>query len=199
MTDRTVSPTVKMALELGPVFAFFAGYLWLRDESFLINGTEYDAFILLTAAFVPVLAVCMLVLWRLSGTLSKMQLVTLVVVVIFGGLTVWLNDERFFKLKPTIVYALFGAILALGLWRGESWLQVVMDGMVPLQRDGWMVLTRRLAAFFAAMAAINLGVAELLSTDAWVTFRTFVLPAAFFGFFIANARVFERYAIDKAE
>ena len=199
MAERHVSPALKLALELGPVLLFFVAYVMLRDETYFVNGTEYDAFILITAAFVPLMALSMLALWLISGTLGRMQIVTLVVVVVFGGLTVWLNDERFFKLKPTIIYALFAGVLWIGLLRGESWLQAVMDGMVPLQREGWMVLTRRLALFFAALALVNLVVAQLLSTDAWVSFRTFVLPAAVFGFFIAQARVFNRFGIDKPD
>lgn len=199
MAERQVSPAVKLGLELGPVLAFFLAYIWLRDERFTVGGTEYEAFILITAAFVPLMVLSMLVLWLLSGRLSRLQLVTLVVVVVFGGLTVWLNDDRFFKLKPTIVYALFAGVLGLGLMRGESWLQAVMDGMVPLQREGWMRLTRRLALFFAVMALANLVVAQTMSTDAWVNFRTFVLPGAFFAFFIAQAKLFERFGIDKSD
>ncbi|MCC5985516.1 MAG: septation protein IspZ [Rhodobacteraceae bacterium] len=199
MQERQVHPLVKYGLELGPVLAFFVAYVSLRNERFTIGGTEYEAFILVTAAFIPLMMVCMGALWLLSGRLSRMQAVTLVLVVVFGGLTVWLNDERFFKMKPTVVYALFAAVLGLGLWRGESWLQVVMEGMIPLQREGWMVLTRRLAVFFLVLAATNETVWRLMSTDAWVTFRTFVLPTAFIGFFISQAKLFERYSIDEPD
>ena len=132
--ERQVHPLLKLGLELGPVLAFFVAYVWLRDQSFVIGDTEYEAFILVTAAFIPLMAACMAVLWLLSGRLSRMQVVTLVLVVVFGGLTVWLNDERFFKMKPTIIYALFAGLLGLGLMRGQSWLQYVMEGMMPLKR-----------------------------------------------------------------
>ncbi|NYS25291.1 septation protein IspZ [Rhodobacteraceae bacterium 2376] len=199
MQERNVHPGLKLALELGPVLLFFVAYVWLRDDSFVIGGTEYEAFILITAAFVPLMAACMGVLWLLSGRLSRMQVVTLVLVVVFGGLTVWLNDERFFKMKPTIIYAMFALVLGLGLLRGESWLQFVMDGMMPLQREGWMLLTKRLALFFGVLALSNELVWRLMSTDAWVNFKTFVLPAALFGFFMTQAKLFERYSIDKPE
>lgn len=199
MQERHVHPLVKYGLELGPVLAFFVAYITLRDARFTVGGTEYEAFILITAAFIPLMAACMGALWLLSGRLSRMQLVTLIMVVVFGGLTVWLNDERFFMMKPTVVYALFAAVLGLGLWRGESWLQVVMEGMIPLQREGWMVLTRRLAVFFLILAASNETVWRLMSTDAWVTFRTFVLPTAFIAFFISQHKLFERYSIDEAD
>lgn len=194
-TDHApVSPKVKLTLELGPVLAFFVAYIWLRDARYTIGGTEYDAFILITAAFIPLMLLSTLVLWRLSGRLSRMQVVTLVLVVVFGGLTVWLNDERFFKMKPTIIYALFAGLLGLGLLRGQSWLQLVMEGMMPLRPEGWMILTRRLAAFFAVLALSNELVWRMMSTDAWVSFKTFVLPAALFGFFMFQARLFERYS-----
>lgn len=193
MSERQVSPAVKIGLELGPVLLFFLGYISTRDQSYVINGTEYDAFILLTAAFIPLMAAATFVLWKLSGRLSRLQLVTLVMVILFGGLTVWLNDERFFKMKPTAVYSIFAGLLFLGLARGQSWLQLVMEGALPLTREGWMVLTRRLALMFAAMACANEIVWRSMSTDAWVNFRTFVLPLALFAFFMAQAKLFERY------
>ena len=193
MSDKQVSPAVKIGLELGPVFLFFVGYITTRGQTHVIGGTEYDAFILLTAAFIPLMALATFALWKLSGRLSRLQLVTLVMVVLFGGLTVWLNDERFFKMKPTAVYTIFALLLALGLSRGQSWLELVMEGALPLTHDGWMLLTKRLALMFAAMACANEIVWRTMSTDAWVNFRTFVLPLALFAFFMAQAKLFERY------
>ena len=101
MTEKTISPGLKTALDLGPVLAFFVGYLLMRDRTFTIAGTEYSGFIIVTACFIPLLALTTFLLWRLTGKVSKMQIMTLVLVVVFGGLTVWLNDERFFKMKPS--------------------------------------------------------------------------------------------------
>lgn len=193
MSERQVAPAVKIGLELGPVFLFFVGYITTRGQTHVIGGTEYDAFILLTAAFIPLMALATFVLWKLSGRLSRLQLVTLVMVVFFGGLTVWLNDERFFKMKPTAVYSVFAVLLFIGLARGQSWLELVMEGALPITHDGWIVLTRRLALMFAAMACANEIVWRTMSTDAWVNFRTFVLPLALFVFFMAQAKLFERY------
>jgi intracellular septation protein len=196
MSDKPVSPAVKIGLELGPVFLFFVGYISTRGQSYIVAGTEYDAFILLTAAFIPLMALATFALWKISGRLSRLQLVTLIMVVLFGGLTVWLNDERFFKMKPTAVYLIFALLLGIGLSRGQSWLQLVMEGALPLSHDGWMLLTKRLALMFAAMACANELVWRTMSTDAWVNFRTFVLPLALFGFFMAQAKLFERYKRD---
>jgi len=193
MAGRSIHPGVKLTLELGPVLAFFLAYMWLRNDSFTIGGVEYEAFILVTAGFIPLMILCTGILWRLSGQLSRMQVATLVLVVVFGGLTVWLNDERFFKMKPTIIYALFAGLLGLGLWRGQSWLQYVLDGVVPLNPEGWMVLTRRLTVFFVVLAVSNELVWRTMSTDMWVNFKTFVLPLALFGFFMTQGKLFERY------
>ena len=197
MEQRRLSPGLKMALDFGPILAFFAGYLLVRDRTFAIAGGEYSGFVLITAAFVPLLALTTFVSWRLTGRLSKMNLVTLVVVVVFGGLTVWFNDERFFKMKPTMIYAIFAVVLLVGLLRGKSYLQVLMDEVLPLRPEGWMILTRRLCLFFALLAVANEVIWRNFSTDTWVTFKTFGLTAAVFLFFLTQGRVFEAYAVEK--
>ena len=186
----------KTVLELGPILLFFAGYLLLRDRTFDIGGTDYSGFIVVTALFVPVMIAATAAVWRLTGHLSRMQVVTLVLVIVFGGLTVWLNDERFFKIKPTIIYLIFAAILGFGLLRGRSYLRLVMDELVPLEHEGWMKLTRRLTAFFFALAVANEVVWRALSTEAWVSFKTFGLPAAIFVFFALQGPLFSAYATD---
>lgn len=199
-TERNVSPWVKMALELGPVIAFFIGYSRWKDDIFTIWGTDYSGFVVVTAAFIPLMVVCSLILWGLTGKLSRMQGLTLVLVVVFGGLTVWLNDETFFKMKPTIIYALFAAILGIGLLRGHSYVALLMGDIMPMEHTGWMVLTRRMAWFFAGLAVANETIWRLMSTDAWVNFKTFGLPVALFAFFMLQGRLVSRHAIgDKAE
>ena len=194
MAGRQVNPKLKMALELGPIALFFLAYLMLRERVFLVGGREYTGFVLVTALFVPLLGASMLILWRLSGHLSRMQVLTLSLVVVFGGLTVWFNDERFFKMKPTLIYLIFGGILGVGLLRGKSYLRYVMDEMVPLEPEGWMKLTRRLTLFFLGLAVLNEVIWRTMSTDAWVNFKTFGLTAAIFVFFITQGRLFEAYA-----
>lgn len=192
---RPVNGWVKFGLELGPVIAFFIGYSRWKDDVFTIGGTDYNGFVLVTAAFIPLMVASTLILWRLSGHLSRMQILTLVLVVVFGGLTVWLNDEAFFKMKPTIIYAMFAAILGFGLLRGQSYMAALMGEIMPMQHDGWMILTRRMAWFFAALAVTNEGVWRLMSTDAWVNFKTFALPVALFAFFMAQGGLVKRYGI----
>lgn len=199
MAERKLSGWVKAALEYGPILAFFIGYVRLKDQVFLINGTEYSGFLVVTAAFIPLMVICTGLIWALTGKLSKMQLVTVVLVVVFGGLSVWLQDERFFKMKPTMIYLFFAAALGFGLMRGQSYLQSLMGEALPMRDAGWMILTKRIALFFLALAVANEAVWRLFSTDAWVNFKTFGLTAALFLFFLTQGRLLQTYGIPKEE
>ncbi len=179
-----------------PIILFFAAYTFLKDQTFMVAGTS-------TRALSPslqcssVLVLATLALWKLTGHLSKMQIVTLVLVIGFGGLSIWFNDERFFKMKPTMIYLLFAGLLGFGLMRGESYLEAVMDKALPLEREGWMLLTKRLAIFFLLLAVANEAIWRMMSTDAWVNFKTFGLPAATFGFFMSQAGLFKRFGTEE--
>lgn len=196
MAGRKINPWLKTTLELGPVIAFFAAFVWLKGQRVTLGGTEYQGFILATAIFIPVMVVATLALWRLTGRLSVMQAMTLVLVIVFGGLSVWLNDERFFKMKPTMIYLLFAGILGVGLMRGKSYLALAIDEVMPLQPEGWMVLTKRLALFFLGLAIANEAIWRTMSDQAWVNFKTFGLPAAIFLFFMLQGGVFKKYAVE---
>ena len=193
---KRLNPWVKSGLEFGPIILFFVAYLRLKDRVFTIGGQDYEGFILVTAGFIPVILLSTLILWRLTGHLSKMQIVTAVLVTVFGGLSVWLNDERFFKIKPTLIYLIFGGLLGIGLLRGQSWLRHVMEELMPLDHEGWMKLTRRLTLFFFAMAALNEVIWRSQSTETWVYFKTFGLTAALFAFFMAQTRLFRDHSTE---
>ena len=197
METRTINPILKHVLELGPVLAFFGFYILFRDHVFTVGGREYTGFIVATALFVPILLAATGALWALTGRLSKMQVVTAVLVVVFGGLSVFFNDERFFKMKPSIIYALFAAILGAGLLRGESYLRSVMGEVVPMDDAGWMILTRRVAVLFAALTVANEVIWRTMSTDTWVNFKTFGLPVITVAFFLMQGRLIERHARPK--
>lgn len=199
MAEKQISPGLKMALELGPVILFFLAYLRMRDETYSFGGTEYSGFIVATVLFVPILLVSMGILWKLTGKLSRMQVLTAVMVIVFGGLTAYFNDERFFKMKTTIVYGLFAGLLGIGLLMKRSWLEYVMDEMMPLKTEGWMILTKRLTAMFAFLAAANEVIWRTMSTDAWVKIETFGFPAALFVFFMAQAGLFQRYSDEEPD
>jgi intracellular septation protein len=194
MTETPAPKWAKPALEFGPILGFFAAYLWLKDRTFEIAGTEYAGFIVVTAGFIPVFLVAMGLLWRLTGHLSRMQVITAVLIVVFGGMSVWFNDPRFFKMKPTLIYLLFGGVLGIGLLRGQSWLQSVMEGVMPLTDRGWMILTRRLMLFFFALAVLNEAIWRTQSEEIWVYFKTFGLTAAIFVFFMTQGRLFRDHA-----
>ncbi|MBP6736934.1 MAG: septation protein IspZ [Rhodobacteraceae bacterium] len=194
MAEKKINPILKLALELGPVVLFFVMFGRLKDQTFTIGGASYSGFIVTTAAFILLIIATSALLWALTGKLSRMQMMTLVLVVVMGGLSVWLNDERFIKMKPTLLYLAFGGVLGFGLLRGQSYLRLVMDEALPMQAEGWMILTRRLTAFFFALAVANEAVWRLMSTEAWVNFKTFGLTAALFAFFMTQGKLFERYS-----
>lgn len=193
MAERKINPWLKIGLELGPVLAFFLAFARMKDQTLTIGGTAYDGFIVATAAFIPLMVLSTLILWRLTGRLAPMQIVTLVLVVVFGGLSVWFNDKHFFKMKPTIIYLLFAGVLGWGLMRGKSYLALVMEEVMPLTHEGWMILTRRLTVFFLALAVLNEVIWRTMSDQAWVNFKTFGLTAAVFAFFMAQAGLLKRY------
>jgi intracellular septation protein len=192
-----IDPKLKLALELGPIVLFFAGFRFFKDKTFHILNTDYSGFIVMTAIFILLIVASTALLWKLTGTLSKMQLMTLVLVVVMGGLSVWLNDERFIKMKPTLLYIAFGGVLGFGLLRGQSYLKLVMEEALPLLPEGWMILTRRLCAFFFGLAVANEVVWRNFSTEAWVNFKTFGLTLALFAFFMTQGGVLQRFAIEE--
>ncbi|KFE33780.1 inner membrane-spanning protein YciB [Thioclava atlantica] len=197
MAKRKISPWIKAALDWGPLVVFFIAFNRLKDGTYHIAGTDYSGFVVATALFIPMIAASTLVLWRLTGKLSAMQVATLVLVLIFGGLSVWLNDPTFFKMKPTIIYLLFAGILGAGLVRGKAWLQLVMEEALPMQHEGWMILTKRFVGLFLALAVANEIVWRTMSDTVWVDFKTFGLPIILVGFIMAQTKLFERYGIEK--
>ena len=189
MNNKNIQPWAKTALEMGPVILFFVVYSKIKDNEYLLLGETYEGFIVATALFIPILLIATAILYLLTGKLSKMQIFTAILVVVFGGLGIWFNDEKFFKMKPTMIYLLFGGILGYGLFRGQSYLQVVMDGALPMTSEGWMILTKRFMFFFFGLAVANEMIWRSLSTDIWVNFKTFGLPLAMFVFFITKIEI----------
>ncbi len=196
MAERQINPVLKQVLELGPTLVFFVIYLRIRDEVFAWNGVEYSGFIVAALVFVPILLVAMGLLWALTGRLSRMQVFTAFMVIFFGGLTAWFNDERFFKMKTTIIYGVFAAILGVGLAQGRSYLQWVMGEVLPMRSDGWMILTRRLTGMFVALAVANEVIWRTQSTDLWVKLETFAFPLALFAFLWLQIVRLQGYMID---
>ncbi|WP_103333316.1 inner membrane-spanning protein YciB [Pseudotabrizicola formosa] len=196
MAERKINAVTKQVLELGPTLAFFAIYLWIKEDSFTIAGTEYSGFIVSALVFVPILLLAMGILWVLTGTISRMQVFTAFMVIFFGGLTAWFNDERFFKMKTSIVYGCLAGLLGIGLLRGQSWLEYVIGDLMPMQRTGWMILTRRLCLMFVALAVANEIIWRTMSTDTWVKLETFAMPAALMAFLWWQIFALQRFLIE---
>ncbi len=194
MAEKPLNPVVKLALELGPVFAFFLTYrLSSADPGLTPEKAELSRMIFATSVFIPLVLASLAVSWWLTRSLPKMAALTALVVVVFGGLTIALRDDTFFKMKPTIIYGLFAVILGIGLMRGQSYLQYLMGEVFSMKREGWMLFTRRFALFFACLAVVNEVVWRSQDTDTWVNFRTFVLPLTTFVFILTQAPLLGRY------
>jgi intracellular septation protein len=196
MTDKTISPVLKQVLELGPTLVFFVLYMWIRDDQFVLAGTTYSGFIVAAVVFVPILLAAMGALWYLTGKLSRMQIFTAFMVIFFGGLTAWFNDERFFKMKTTIVYGSMAVILAFGLWRRQTYLQWVMGEVLPMREAGWIILTKRLALGFAVLAVLNEVIWRTQSNDTWVAIETFGFPIALAIFLFAQIYALQPHIIE---
>ena len=193
---RAVNPVLKQVLELGPTVLFFLLYLRIKDDTFIVFGREYSGFIVASLALIPILLVAMGILWKLTGQISRMQIFTGLMVVVFGGLTAVFNDDRFFKMKTTIVYGLFAALLGIGLLRGQSWLQWIMGEFLPMEREGWMKLTKRLALMFLALAVANELIWRNMAEETWVTLETFGFPIALFLFLWSQIVALRGYLIE---
>jgi intracellular septation protein len=196
MSERKINPVLKQALELGPTILFFVIYMRIKDDTFTFAGTSYSGFIVAALALIPILGVSILILWRLTGRLSRLQIFTGLAVLFFGGLTAWFNDERFFKMKTTLVYGTFAAILGFGLMRGRSYLQWVLGEALPMREEGWMILTRRLALGFLALAVANEAVWRTQTTELWVKLETFAFPLALFLFLVVQIGALSKYVIE---
>lgn len=198
-TSPTLSPRLKAVLEYGPIAVFFAVFMLFRNHEVTLWGQTYGSIVLATLVFVPLTVLASAVTWARTGKLSVAQIVTLVVVVLFGGLSIWLNDPRFIKMKPTLIYLVFAGLLGFAWLTRRNWLRAVMGEALPMQEAGWRILTARLALFFAGLAVANEIVWRLMSDTFWVNFKTFGLPVLIFVFLMGNAGLFKRYALTPEE
>ena len=187
MTDSTTEKNepgwLKPTVDYFPIGAFFVAYMiWgLMPATAALMGTTLIALIL-----------SLIVVRRVP----MMPLITAIIVGVFGGLTLWLQDETFIKMKPTIVEALFSLILFGGLLFKKPLLKPLMAKAWPMEDRGWTILTFRFAWFFAAMAVLNEIVWRTQSTDVWVSFKVFGLMILTLVFAVTQAGLMKRYAID---
>lgn len=198
MSAKEINPWLRMALEFGPLAVFFLTYRAYSGEQVQIFGDTYEGVVVATIAFVPTILFTLSVSFALTRHLPRMAAVTAVVVVIFGGLTIWLNDATFIKMKPTIVDLIFALILGWGLMFGRSYLKYLMGELLPLTDEGWLIFTKRWALFFVAMAVLNEIVWRGFSEDFWVNFKTFGSPVITIAFMLTQAGLLKRHALPES-
>lgn len=180
--QTTLHPALKLALDVGPLILFF------------VANAKFNIFVA-TAAFMAAIAVALVVSWVLTRHLPLMAIVSGIVVLVFGALTLVLRDETFIKVKPTIIYGLFGAVLAAGLAMGRPLLAVVFDDVLQLTAEGWRQLSLRWAIFFLAMALLNELVWRTQTTDFWVAFKLFGAVPLTFVFAAAQYPLMNRHRL----
>jgi len=157
---KALNPIVKLLLELGPLALFFAAY------------SRFDIYVA-TAVLMASVFVTLAVSYAALKRIPVMPLVTAVIVMIFGSLTLFLHDETLIKIKPTALYLLFAAALFVGLALKRPILKILFDGALHVTEEGWRLLTWRWAFFFIALAVLNEAVWRTQTTDLWVKFKTF--------------------------
>lgn len=209
--SRQPRPLVKLALEIGPLLMFFATFRYGREllgvpaiHDLLAPVTGEAALagpggplFLATAVFMAAILVSLTISWRLTRHLPRMAVFTAVIVGVFGGLTLWLQDATFIKMKPTIISLVFAGVLGFGLLRGRALLRELMGEQMPLTDAGWLIFTRRWIVFFLAMAALNELVWRSQPTETWVAFKTFgYLPLTFL-FLAFQVPLLRRHALEQ--
>lgn len=181
--QRHINPLLKLVLEIGPLVLFF-----------IINARAglFEA----TGAFMLAITASVGVTWLLQRRVPVLPLVTGIFVLVFGGLTLMLQDELFIKLKPTIVNLLFAGILLGGLAFGKSFLKSLLGEVFPMRDAGWRVLTLRWALFFVLLAVLNEVVWRNFSTDTWVAFKVFGIMPLTLVFSLSQLPTMNRYRDD---
>ena len=186
-SDPDGLPTwVRPAIEFGPLITFFI----VQRTTERLDGLYWA-----TIALIATTSVAVLVSRWLEKRWPKVPLVTGIVVAVLGGLTIYLESELFIKVKPTVVYATFAAILLGGLAMGHVLLQGVLGAALSMRPEGWRQLTVRTALFCLGLALTNEVLRRVLSTDHWTIVKTFGYAAATMVFFVAQGKLFEQHAI----
>ncbi len=177
---RPINPFLKLALELGPLVVFF-----MANARFGIYAG--------TGIFMAAVLLALGTSYVLTRHLPVMAIVSAVVVLVFGSMTLLLHDETFIKVKPTIIYVLFAAVLLIGLVFRKPFLNIVFDQMFNLTDEGWRKLTLRWILFFLALAVANEVIWRTQSTDFWVAFKAFGTVPLTLAFALAQYPLLMRY------
>ncbi len=196
-----INPVLKLVLELGPLVIFFFVNAKGAEliEHFELGQLFPEPIFLATAVFMVAMLAAITVSWVLSRHLAIMPLITGIVVLVMGGLTLWLQDDTFIKVKPTIVNVFFGAVLLIGLAFGRSLLAYVFDAAFALDAQGWRKLTMRWGLFFLFLAALNELVWRTQSTDFWVAFKVWGTMPLTMIFALAQLPLMQRHMLADPE
>ena len=183
---KKLNPILKLVLDIGPLILFFAA------------NARFGIFAA-TSGFMVAVLIALAVSYALTRHIEVMPIITAIIVLIFGGLTLVLHDELFIKLKPTIIYLLFGGTLLGGLALGKPLLGMVFDQMFHLTDEGWRKLTWRWAVFFFALAVLNEIVWRTQTTDFWVSFKLFGVVPLTFLFGALQMPLINKYSVERKE
>jgi intracellular septation protein len=179
----TLPNWARILVEWGPLIAFFIANAW---------GGIFWA----TGIFMAATTIALAVSWTLTRKLAMVPLIGAVFVAVFGGLTLWLQNDTFIKVKVTLVNALFGTILLTGLYFGKPFLKLVLGEALKMDDAGWRILTLRWGLFFFVVAGLNEIIWRTVSTDLWVNFKVFgILPLTLL-FALSQAPLMNRHMIE---
>lgn len=181
-TKKPLSPTTKLLIELGPLVLFF------------VANARFGIFVA-TGVFMATILIALGISWHAERRLPPIALVAGAAVLVFGGLTLWLHDEEFIKLKVTLLNGLFAGVLLTGLLLGKPFLKTVLGAAIELTDAGWRALTIRWILFFVGLALLNEYIRHSYDTDAWVKFKSFgILPLTFL-FTLAQVPLMKKHAL----
>ncbi len=198
MKNKEENSLTKSILEFVPLITFFLAYYYFPNSNNLTGeDLSVEKIIFATKVFVPVLLVASVLSYLILRTISKMSVITALLVIFFGALTIWFRDPTFIKMKPTIIYLSFAIILIAGLMRNRSLLKTLMGSTLALEERGWVLLTKRIIIFFICLAFLNELVWRFFGQDQWVNFKTFGMPILSLLFFAFQYRLFQKYLVDK--
>jgi intracellular septation protein len=176
----------KLGLDLGPLILFFF-------------ANSYGGIFFATGAFMVTTVAALGISYALVRRIAIVPLATAAIVLVFGALTIWLQNDTFIKVKPTIIYTLFASMLIAGLATGRPLFEYVLDGAFHMTHEGWRKLTWRWALFFLGMAIFNEIVWRSFSTDTWVAVKTFAVVPLTLLFALSQTPLMMRHKGDKAE
>ena len=201
VAQKEERPLLKLLLEFGPLLVFF--YANSQGEQlaewFPLLGNIGGPIFIATAAFMVAITISLVISLIVNRRLPVMPLVTGVFVLVFGALTLWLNNDLFIKMKPTIVNVLFGSILLGGLVFRKSLLSYLFQSAFELDEAGWYKLTMRWGLFFYILAILNELMWRNFSTDVWVNFKVFGIMPLTIGFMLTQIPLLRRHGMKLPE